>query len=101
MILLVGSLSGVGINETLQSDEPLFKCVDEEKIRNCPNGVKAGGKRCYYNKSNSYSYDYCSSNWTVVDKNNLLELSYKNKKTKNDRNYGKKFVCNQTSCVNI
>src|SRR6056297_1944890 len=95
MILLVGSLSGVGINEALQSDEPLYKCVDEETIRNCVNGVKADGKRCYYNESNPYSYDYCRSNWTKIDKDKVLEDLYK-QEAKKGVNYGKQFRCNQT-----
>lgn len=103
MILLVGSLSGVGINEALQSDEPLYKCVDEEVIRNCPNGVKADGKRCYYNESNPYSYDHCSSNWTKIDKEKVLEEIYQKEKERirDERNYGKRFRCNQTGCTEI
>lgn len=79
IILLLGSMSGFSFYDALTSDVTLYKCIDEEKVRNCPNGVKAEGKRCYYNESNSYAYDYCSSNWTEVNKEKLLEELYSSK----------------------
>lgn len=106
MILLVGSLSGFTFKEALQSDEPLYKCVDEEKIRNCVNGVKADGKRCYYNKTNPYDYDYCSSNWTKIDKQKLLEELYGDEQENRSivpRNRSSKGTvkCYENKCVKV
>jgi len=106
LILLAGSLGGMSLQDALQSDEPIYKCSDEFKFRNCPNGVKADGKRCYYNASNPYSYDYCSSNWTQVDKQAMYYKLYGQENTSNEseqkpvdaKKMGKRVVCTESGC---
>lgn len=100
-VLLLGSLSGVGLNDALNSDITLYKCFDEQKVRNCPNGIKADGKRCYYNETNPYAYDYCSTNWTKVNKEKLLEEMYGKKDNKQGKVWGKQFKCNNTGCLEV
>lgn len=106
--MLVGGLGGAGLQEALQSDEPLYKCTDENKIRNCVNGVKADGKRCYYNESNPYSYDYCSSNWTEINKQEVYNELYgseeeqeNNTRPEQSEINAQKVKCKEGSCKGI
>jgi len=107
VIMLVGSMAGFNIDQMLNSDEPIYKCIDEEKIRNCPNGVKTSGKRCYYNETNPYSYDYCSDGWQEIDKDKILEELYGSDEQEQDntvnpnKGIGQKIKCSENGCVKI
>ncbi len=101
LVLLVGTISGLSIDEVLKSDEPLYKCTDEEKIRNCPNGIKSDGLRCYYNKSDSYDYDYCSSKWKKINKEKVLQDLYSDKQNLTKGNVRGKVKCTSKGCVKV
>ena len=103
LILLVGSLSGVGINEALNSDEPLYMCNVTQEITNCPFGLSGGQHTICYTQKDQNWYDddvkNCESSWKEIDKHELLVELYS--ENKNSAVWGKSFKCNQTGCIEI
>jgi len=104
LILLVGSLSGVGINEALNSDEPLYICNTIQEITNCPFGLSGGQHTICYTQEDQNWYDddvkNCESGWKKIDKDKVLEELYE-KEPKQGKVWGKQFKCNQTGCIEI
>ena len=78
-----------GTTYYLSSNEsvPKWQCLDPLMKSDCINGIKATGKRCYYDPNNNRKYKNCASLWFEIEQpkqgaDNIWGQSYKIKQNK-------------------
>ena len=86
LVALAVILSGVA-GVTLTPDTTYYHCTSKGLISDCVNGLKACTDgvctRCYYNETNSYSYEYCKEGWSeytsqIITSNETINIVYAN-----------------------
>lgn len=81
-LIALALLTGGFFGTVVDSEKPIYVCDSLQLASDCVNGIKANGKWCYFNATNTKSYKVCAEGWkpmsdiVTLKSNSASEICY-------------------------